>query len=720
MKRFGLKSLLVTVVIIWVSTLFVDYCGLFTPLEDTFTNVRYRKRATINPPPTKILERELLMVTLDEKTLELINYVPGQPVPREVHARVIEALARGGARLILVDTYFPDPSSDPQADARLVQAVEEAGNVIIGTRFEAEQELDPMTMELIDLHTVAPPFPELNDAAAATGVLNLDTRYANPDQIIRNVLYTLRVQDTVYPSLSAAAASALGAVNLKEDGTFVFGDDGSPLSTTDWVWTEKGVLGKTVILDYAKSFDDEGHVERYEGFHFVSYSKCLSDSWWYEGLSYLQKKQLDNARKALQQAIIFSENPDDEAGLLVRLIDSMGENLLKHLVIKEMVPDAFHTELKKLSEGTIPPRPVEIGKRISKAGSEVSGAVCLLAPWAEALGDQVLTPFGRLRGACLHADLLLSLTSGRQIIQLKTTPLWFIEPAVLLMFLCLIAWFVSWSDLGKASILAVLVPIGFVYASFAMFARWGILYNTSPTVAALGLLIFKGVVARFAMEQRERWRVKKLFSRYVAPDVVAEILRNSDMLKMDGKTVDASVLFLDICGFTSFSEKHQPEEVFKKLNTYFDIIVDAILTSGGTLDKFIGEAVMAVFGAPVPMEDHPVRAVKCALEIRDRLENYNNNLAAGDPPFRIRIGVNCGRCIAGNVGTQTRSEYTVIGDTVNLASRLESSAAPGEIIISEEIFWRQEKMFLTEEREPIKLKGKSRPHKTFKVIGLHT
>ena len=273
MKRFGLKSLLVTVVIIWVSTLFVDYCGLFTPLEDTFTNVRYRKRATINPPPTKILERELLMVTLDEKTLELINYVPGQPVPREVHARVIEALARGGARLILVDTYFPDPSSDPQADARLVQAVEEAGNVIIGTRFEAEQELDPMTMELIDLHTVAPPFPELNDAAAATGVLNLDTRYANPDQIIRNVLYTLRVQDTVYPSLSAAAASALGAVNLKEDGTFVFGDDGSPLSTTDWVWTEKGVLGKTVILDYAKSFDDEGHVVRYEGFHFVSYSK---------------------------------------------------------------------------------------------------------------------------------------------------------------------------------------------------------------------------------------------------------------------------------------------------------------------------------------------------------------------------------------------------------------------------------------------------------------
>ena len=147
------------------------------------------------------------------------------------------------------------------------------------------------------------------------------------------------------------------------------------------------------------------------------------------------------------------------------------------------------------------------------------------------------------------------------------------------------------------------------------------------------------------------------------------------------------------------------------------MIVAAILESGGTLDKFIGDAVMAVFGAPIPMKDHPEKAVRCALDIRDRLDSYNRSLGADEAPFRIRIGLNSGFCVAGNVGTDARSEYTVIGDTVNLASRLESSASPQEIIISEATYSFLVGIFKMEERPQIKLKGKSQPQKTFKVLG---
>ncbi|MDP7420308.1 MAG: adenylate/guanylate cyclase domain-containing protein, partial [bacterium] len=362
-------------------------------------------------------------------------------------------------------------------------------------------------------------------------------------------------------------------------------------------------------------------------------------------------------------------------------------------------------------------KPIQLGEQLAGEKSVVDGAVCLLAPWSETFGDLVLTPLGRMRGACLHANLMLTLASGRMLYVLTGTKVGFLEPFLLLLLLILIAWLLTWTDLRIAATVAVLIPICFFLASFEIFSNWGLILRTSTPVTALGFLVFIGTVARFIIEQKDRRRIKRLFSRYVAPNVVSEILRNADMLNMKGKKVEATVLFLDICGFTSFSESHAPEEVFKKLNTYLDMIVAAILESGGTLDKFIGDAVMAVFGAPIPMKDHPEKAVRCALDIRDRLDRYNRSLGADEAPFRIRIGLNSGFCVAGNVGTDARSEYTVIGDTVNLASRLESSASPQEIIISETTYSFLVGVFKIEERPPIKLKGKSQPQKTFKVLG---
>jgi adenylate cyclase len=211
--------------------------------------------------------------------------------------------------------------------------------------------------------------------------------------------------------------------------------------------------------------------------------------------------------------------------------------------------------------------------------------------------------------------------------------------------------------------------------------------------------------------------IQKSFGRYVSPEVLDMILSHPEDTWLKGTRSEASILFTDVRGFTAYSETKNPEEVVEALNEYFSIATQYILEFGGYVDKFIGDAVLGVFGVPIPQADHAERAVRAAAAMQREFQqraNQNKN------PFlsKIGIGMNTGVVVSGNLGSQVKMEYTVIGDTVNVASRLNSIAGPGEIIISKGIYTLTKEILTVQPLPPQVVKGKSEPVEVFQILNV--
>ncbi len=207
--------------------------------------------------------------------------------------------------------------------------------------------------------------------------------------------------------------------------------------------------------------------------------------------------------------------------------------------------------------------------------------------------------------------------------------------------------------------------------------------------------------------------------RYLAPELVEQLLQGRISMEMEGATAHATMLFSDLRGFTSMSERTPGREVFRSLNSYFQQMVDVVVEFGGSIDKFMGDAIMAVWGIPNPREDDAVRAVTAAIKMQQALVAFNlEREAHGKPPFHMGVGINSGPVLAGNLGARQRMEYTVIGDNVNLASRLQGLTGAGQILISESTMALVRQVVNAVELPPAKVKGKQHPVKVFEVRGL--
>jgi adenylate cyclase len=227
---------------------------------------------------------------------------------------------------------------------------------------------------------------------------------------------------------------------------------------------------------------------------------------------------------------------------------------------------------------------------------------------------------------------------------------------------------------GRAAIVGVLAAAAFLGLAQLAFAL-GVIVSMLYPLAALGLGFVGALGVATTVGAFERERVRDLFARFVPEAVVDDVLaRTGDDLRLGGERKVVTVMFSDIRGFTTFSEKHAPEQVIDILNQYLSIMSDVVLEHGGTLIAYMGDGIMAVFGAPGDLPDHADRAVAAAEQMTGpALERFNAMLRErGDEPFRIGVGLNSGPVMAGNVGSTRRMEYTTIGDTTNTASRLES------------------------------------------------
>lgn len=222
--------------------------------------------------------------------------------------------------------------------------------------------------------------------------------------------------------------------------------------------------------------------------------------------------------------------------------------------------------------------------------------------------------------------------------------------------------------------------------------------------------------ARIQEEMRKRARLE----RYHSPAVISRIIESPETgseTVFDLQEREVSVLFLDIVGFTSLSETLEPHQVAYLLNDYFSQMTDIIFTNEGTLDKYIGDAIMAVFGAPLRQSDHARRAVQTALEMREKLKEVNAN-REDEITIQVRMGINTGRVVAGDVGSPKRMEYTVLGDTVNVASRLESSVAePGQIVVGENTYEQIKDEFLTRAIGTPSMQGITKTMQVYEVLG---
>jgi adenylate cyclase len=216
-------------------------------------------------------------------------------------------------------------------------------------------------------------------------------------------------------------------------------------------------------------------------------------------------------------------------------------------------------------------------------------------------------------------------------------------------------------------------------------------------------------------------KIKDSFGRYVTPEIVDLILANPDDQWMKGSSIEATVLFVDIRGFATLSEDKEPEKVVELLNNYFTQITDIVIKNGGHLNKFVGDEAMVIFGTPVPNPQHAEAAVRTALNIQDEIARFYSMDRVGDMAINVGIGINSGVMVVGNLGSAKRMEYTVIGDNVNVASRLTSIAKAGEILISKrtyELIDREKSNLEIEERGKVSVKGRKTQIDVFNVLSL--
>ncbi len=230
-------------------------------------------------------------------------------------------------------------------------------------------------------------------------------------------------------------------------------------------------------------------------------------------------------------------------------------------------------------------------------------------------------------------------------------------------------------------------------------------------------LVFEDLTERRHLEA-EQERIRQTFGRVVAPRVRDRLLADPGNLRLDGTSQIVTALFADLSGFTAFSEKHSPEMVFKTLNTYLSMAAKTILEEEGTLDKFMGDAVLAIWNSPDPQEDHALRAVRAALTTMQRLADCYKKFPDLEQQMEFRIGITTGQAMVGNVGTNDLFNYTAIGDAVNLAQRLQAAAEPGQILLNKDTYAIVAGQVIATPLKPITVKGRAQPAEVYELRGL--
>jgi adenylate cyclase len=345
-----------------------------------------------------------------------------------------------------------------------------------------------------------------------------------------------------------------------------------------------------------------------------------------------------------------------------------------------------------------------------------NGKIVLIGATAPDLHDEQTVPISKARampGIEIHANIIQTV--------LGNTFLAYQDPAstiAAIFLLCIIAGLSVWRlKIYFAAIAVAIIAIGYVVLSVFMFDR-GVIFNFVHPLLAMIITYVALVVAHYLLEERQRKWVTEIFGKYVSDSVAKEILAKTtrEAIHLRGNRREITTLFADIRGFTRISEKLKPEEVVAMLNHYLTGMTDVVFANGGTVDKYIGDAIMAVWNAPLEQTEHALFAVKAALAMQAAATELAKK--AHIPAVKYGIGINTGPAVVGSIGSERRLDYTVIGDSVNLASRLCGQAGPGQVLIGENTYELVKDSIDAKRLEKIKVKGKEEAVVVYEVLGL--
>ncbi len=350
---------------------------------------------------------------------------------------------------------------------------------------------------------------------------------------------------------------------------------------------------------------------------------------------------------------------------------------------------------------------------------EIEGKVVLVGATASGTFDQRVTPFDKYQpGVEIHATAIENILHSEYL----TRPWWAtpVELAILLAIALIVGRLLTRVSVRMGMLLTILCALAYHSVDILLFRSGYAIFSAYP-IAEVATIFVAQTIFRYGTEEAEKRKIRKAFQLYLQPTVIEEMLSKHELPKLGGEKKTLTVLFSDIRGFTTISEKLSPEQLAKLINEYLTPMTNLVFEHGGTLDKYIGDALMAIFGAPIDQSDHAMRCCKTAvhmmrelarLQERWRMEGMNY------PPIDIGIGINSGPMVVGNMGADQRFDYTVLGDNVNLASRLEGTNKEygSHIIISENTYRLCEGKVAVRELGAVRVKGKREPVRIYELL----
>ena len=748
--------------------------GLLQPLQlkvlDTHFNLKVASRGktvqegSIYSENNPKISQDLLIVGVDASTLSKFGL---WPFPRSRHADLVNAFSRikdqtKRENSLFLDILFVSETDDPEADAALAKALKDSGKVFLETSllvppndsdegesmFLRERRLAErfgtithVTGDWKDMDAylgVESPRPQFQAAAAGYGHA---TFKPDRDKIFRKQPIIAKLSDLVEtvklddlkPGFSVDEKAYERLAWMDKDGEYH--DIPTPL-------TDKSLAALRRSMESAapRKVDETGGegyfiVRRFKDSFVPSITLSLA-------LNYFGKSMNDVYAVIGKSVRITSPtryNPDtdkrepyaitvrpevlDEAGNVVKPaktrpvpyldipIDSNGCMYVNYMGPPSSDnPSGIQTYPERPYAGYAEKAPGE-DPASWRPSMAAANKILMVGAFATGMSDDKQTPLGIMYGIEVHTNALNTILMDNFI---REAPV--ILNIGLLLALVLLVAFMSTRLSTFFAFFATLVLVAGSFLGITMvFDSEAYLVDFAPSAVAMVLTFVAIVVYRAMTEERDKKAIRETFGKYLSPKVVDQLVENPP--ELGGVDKNLTVLFSDIRSFTTLSESMSPQELVNHLNTYLTAMTDVILEYGGYLDKYVGDEVMCFWGAPLPQEDHAVRACKCALRQMERLRELN----AGWPEairINIGIGLNSGIMTVGNMGSPTRMNYTLMGDNVNLGARLEGTNKEygTNIIISEFTYGLVKDKFLCRELDNIRVKGKNKPVVIYELV----
>ena len=612
-----------------IAVILMYYLPLVRELEFMLLDIRFELRSHSRWGPTHEDCSDIVIVSVDDQ--ESLNTLKRPyPLPRSYMAKLIRNLKRAGAKLIVADVEFTEPT-DAREDLELARAVREAGNVVLAAKLEVYRK----EYKHSEYSTLLLPIPEILEGTAGWGLVN---RCEDPDGVIRSYFLWLRGGKKILHSLAVVAVRKLREI---EGLSSEVEDLGKHFRIGDILVPKR--KANTMLINYAGPAGTFAIYPVYAILDDSTFSMPDPDEDWDTYYDYLRMG-------------IFKDK-------LVLLGSTLKE---RH----DLFPTPFHIATKTLMPG------VEIH--------------------ANAIRSILQRDFIRCLGYPYNWFLIIGLGIVTSLLTFRLRPLMGLVPTVVLML--------------------VITLVCFMW--FFKYNFW--IEQLRPSMA-VAFSYIGSVVQQYMEERRRRQMIRGIFSRYVPESVVDVLIGNPELLRLGGEERELSVLFSDVEGFTTVSERLQPLELANLLNEYLTPMTNLVFKYEGTLDKYMGDGIMALFTAPRPCENHAELAVRAGCEMLQTVDRLKGKWTdEGRPAFDIGIGIHSGEVIVGNIGSERRMDYTAVGDNVNLASRLEqlNKQFNTKMIVSEETYLRVKNIVDARDLGTTGVKGKSGEIRVYEIVGM--